>query len=249
MTADAPEDLAAPYTLLAGVYDTIMAEVEYDDWADFVVDLAGQASVAGGPALDLGCGTGNATLPLWRRGYDVEGLDASAAMLAVARRKLPAVRFTRGEFETFSLGRRFSLVYSVFDALNNLLTDDAFAAALARVRAHLLPGGAFVFDVNTPVGLRELWQGGVAEGWADDVYYRWSHDYDEVTGVVTVAAFCRTEDGTFTEVHRERGYDEAALRRLLAEAGFVEVEVVAFPDRAPAPVDAERVWVAARRPA
>lgn len=240
---------AAPYTLLAGVYDAIMAEVEYDEWADFVIELAEASGYAGGPLLDLGCGTGNATLPMWRRGLEVEGLDASEAMLAVARRKLPGVTFTRGDFETFRLGRRFALVYSVFDALNNLLSDEAFARALGRIRAHLRPGGVLVFDVNTPTGLRELWEGGVAEGWADDVYYRWSHDYDEATGLVTVAAYCQTEEGGFTEVHRERGYAEAELRRLLAAAGFVDARVVAFPGAGPAPAEAERVWVVARAPA
>lgn len=41
----------------------------------------------GGRALDLGCGTGNYTLELRRRGFDVIGLDASEGMLAVARSK------------------------------------------------------------------------------------------------------------------------------------------------------------------
>jgi ubiquinone/menaquinone biosynthesis C-methylase UbiE len=40
-----------------------------------------------GTALDLGCGTGNYTLELKRRGFDVIGLDASDGMLEVARRK------------------------------------------------------------------------------------------------------------------------------------------------------------------
>jgi ubiquinone/menaquinone biosynthesis C-methylase UbiE len=41
----------------------------------------------GGRALDLGCGTGNYTLELKRRGFDVIGLDASEGMLKVARAK------------------------------------------------------------------------------------------------------------------------------------------------------------------
>ncbi len=45
-------------------------------------------SRGGGRALDLGCGTGNYTLELRRRGgFDVIGLDASEGMLAVARSK------------------------------------------------------------------------------------------------------------------------------------------------------------------
>ncbi|ASJ11232.1 ubiquinone biosynthesis protein UbiE [Thermococcus sp. P6] len=40
-----------------------------------------------GRALDLGCGTGNYTLELKRRGFEVIGLDASEGMLSVARSK------------------------------------------------------------------------------------------------------------------------------------------------------------------
>src|SRR5690606_15503997 len=89
---------AVPFTLLAGVYDAIMAEVEYDEWAAFILELAHVRGYAGGPLLDLGCGTGNSTVPMSDRGLDVSGVDASAAMLDVAREKLPHVEFTQATF-------------------------------------------------------------------------------------------------------------------------------------------------------
>lgn len=244
---------AAPYTDLAGVYDRLMADIEYDDWAAFILRTAERRGFAGGALLDLGCGTGNATLPMWELGYEVEGLDASPAMLAVARRKLPGIAFHHGTFEEFSLPRRFHLVYSVFDALNNLLDEAAFSRCLTRVREHLVPGGVFMFDVNTPTGLRELWQGGVSEGWADDVYYRWTHSYDEATGLATVEAYCDTgaeasTQSAFTEVHQERGYAAADLVRLLAAAGFEDVAVIEYPEGETASRDAERVWAVAVSP-
>ena len=36
---------------------------------------------------DVACGTGNITIPLARRGYDMTGVDASESMLNVARGK------------------------------------------------------------------------------------------------------------------------------------------------------------------
>lgn len=242
-----PDDITEPFTLLAGVYDVIMAEVEYDEWAAFILELAGARGYLGGPLLDLGCGTGNSTAPMSERGLDVTGVDASEAMLAVARAKLPDVSFYRAGFTEFELGESFELVYSVFDALNNLLTDTDMREALRRVHRHLHAGGLLIFDVNTPTGLRDLWEGGRAEGWADDVYYRWSHSYDEATGLAHVEALCSTAEGSFVERHSERGYAAADLVGLLAGAGFVSVEVVNFPDGEPAPADADRIWVVARR--
>ena len=238
---------ARPFTSLATVYDDIMAEVEYEEWCEFILREARARGYADGPVHDLGCGTGNATMPMFRRGLEVSGSDASEAMLAVARTKLPTVEFTNARFAELDLGRRFELVYSVFDALNNLLTDEDFSAAAGNVRRHLLPGGIFVFDVNTDSGLRELWEGGKAEGWGDDVYYRWSHHYDEETGLAHVEAFCTTETGSFIERHSERGYDALDLLRLLGSVGFSAIEVIDFPDGDTAPNDAARVWVVAKR--
>lgn len=237
---------ADPFTQLAEVYDTIMAEVEYGDWAEFLLDLASERGFRSGSILDIGCGTGNAMLPLAGRGLELHGVDASEAMLAVARAKLPGAKFTRATFTDFELHRRFDLVISVFDSLNNLLTDADFSDMAERVVRHLRPGGLFVFDVNTPAGLKDLWEGGKAEGWADDVYYCWVHSFDESTGLATVEAYCDHPGGSFTEVHTERGYEPASLNRLLLGAGFRSVECLLYPDGAPADETADRLWVVAR---
>jgi len=237
-----------PFTALAEVYDAIMADVEYQEWTDFILRLARERGFRGGRLLDLGCGTGNATAPMVARGLEVVGVDASDAMLAVARRKLPEVRFHRADVRRLRLRGRFELAYSVFDALNNLLDPAGFAAMARRVWQLLMPGGLFIFDMNTTVGLRDLWEGGCVEGWAGDVYYRWVHSFDEARGLATVEAFCETQVGAFTEVHRERPYDPPELRALLGEAGFEAVEALSYPSAHPAPEDAARVWVVARKP-
>ncbi len=239
---------SAPFTRLADVYDAIMADVAYEDWLDFVLREVTRRGFAGGRLLDLGCGTGNATAPAVARGFVVDGVDASDAMLAVARRKLPDSRLVAADVRDFALPERYALVYSVFDALNNLLDDAAFLAMLARVRAHLQPGGWLMFDANTRRGLRQLWEGDRAEGWADDVYYRWLHRYDPERDLATVEAYCEGPGGSFTEVHHERPYDPDDLRRLLARAGFEAIEVVTYPDAAPADADDPRVWALARSP-
>lgn len=236
----------APFTALARVYDRIMADIEYGEWTDFVLATAAEWGFTDGPILDIGCGTGNATLPLARQGLDVEGLDASQAMLAVAASKLPGTTFHLGDFQTFRLQRRYALIYSIFDSLNNLLTDQAFSAMAQNVRRHLAPDGLFVFDVNTTAGLRQLWEGGVASGWADDVYYRWEHSFDEEQQLAKVEAYCDTPEGAFTEVHYERGYDPQTVVRLLTAAGFLTVQVSAHPDGGPVHADTDRLWVVAR---
>ena len=237
-----------PFSALAEVYDEIMVDVEYEEWLDFVLDQAGRRGYPRGPVLDLGCGTGNITIPLARRGFHAVGLDASEAMLDVARRKAPNMVWCLADFTSFSIRDRFALVVSVFDSLNNLLSPEQFLATCERVREHLLPGGLFFFDMNTTVGLADLWEGGVVEGWAGDVYYRWEHSYDESAGLARVEAYCERNGRSFTEVHLERPFDPEEIDSLLAQAGFDPVEILTYPGGEPAVADEERIWVVARAP-
>src|SRR5215469_18786484 len=60
------------------------------DWAEAGTDvcfLLEQFRNTTGPILELGCGTGRAAIPLAEAGFEVHGLDASSAMLSVARSK------------------------------------------------------------------------------------------------------------------------------------------------------------------
>ncbi|MVN89189.1 methyltransferase domain-containing protein [Deinococcus sp. HMF7620] len=243
-----------PFTALAAVYDAIMADVEYDHWADFVLSYARDGGLTHpGTALDLACGTGGFTRELQEAGWAITGLDFSEAMLAEARHRLPGVPFVQGDLRSFALPKRFDLVTCVFDSLNNLLTPSDLGAALTQARAHLWPGGLFAFDVNTRLGVQELWEGDAIEGLAPmpggaEVHYHWSHHFEPDSGLGVVQALCRVEGDEFIETHRERGYDPADLEPLLKAAGFARWEIVEYPDYAPPAADAPRVWVFAWAP-
>ncbi len=238
---------AEPFSLLAEVYDAIMSDVEYGAWADFILDVALGAGSEVRSILDLGCGTGNSSEPFIEAGLAVTGVDLSAEMLAVARTKFPEATFVQADFTAFKLSETFDLVVSVFDSLNNLLDPRDFRRCAERVLGHLKSGGLFIFDVNTTVGLRNLWEDDRAEGWVDDVYYLWTHSFDEETGLAKVVAYCEKGARSFTEVHLERPYDPAELRTLLAAAGFGKVQILTYPHGYAATGEDERIWVVAQR--
>ena len=240
---------APPFTSLAAVYDEIMQDVPYASWVDFALREAARRGWTGGRVLELGCGTGNATLLLEARGLEIVAVDASPEMLAVARGKLTRAELVRGDVRDVDLRGRFTLALGVFDVVNNLLADDDLPRVAGHVLAHLAPGGVWAFDANTSAGLEALWEGEVVEGWAGDVHYRWRHAWDPVARLATVDAWCEGPAGAFREEHRERPYDPDELRTLLTHAGFARVDVVVFPSGEAAEADDPRVWAFATAPA
>ena len=174
----------------------------YDDSSEGMFDPASIDTVAGvlaglaggGPALELGIGTGRIALPLARRGVEVHGIDMSRAMVARLRAKPggDAIGVTIGDFATTRVDGTFSLAYLVFNTIENLTSQDAQVACFRNAAAHLESGGRFVVEVEVPE-LRRLPPGQTVlpwrvtpTHWAFDIYdtatQAMSSNYITVTG-------------------------------------------------------------------
>ena len=101
-------------------------------------------------ALELAVGTGRIAVPLAARGIRVAGIDYAPPMIEQLRSKTDAVEAVVGDMTTTRIDGTFSLVYLVFNSINNVTTQDGQAAAFANAAAHLKPGGSFVIEVGTP---------------------------------------------------------------------------------------------------
>lgn len=95
--------------------------------------------------LDVGCGTGR-HLELLRHRYEVVGLDRSAAMLRIARRRLPGVRLVRGDMRAFYLGRAFDVVSCLYSGIGHLRSTREVGASFANFARHLRPGGVCLVE-------------------------------------------------------------------------------------------------------
>jgi SAM-dependent methyltransferase len=146
--------LCPEYDTFADLYDHV---TPYRDRPDvgFYVALAREA---GGPVLEMACGTGRVLIPCARAGARMIGADASAGMLEVCRKKLAAeppevrarVEIVAADMRKFDLGRRVPLISIPFRGFQHLLTVEDQRRALAALRRHLAPGGRLVFDVFNP---------------------------------------------------------------------------------------------------
>ncbi len=146
----------------AAAYDEQSADMYAPGVLGPAVDFLA-ARAAGGRALELAVGTGRVALALADRGVPVHGVERSPAMAArlAAKPGSERVPVTLGDMATATAPGRYRLVYAVFNAVTNLLTQERQVACFANAARHLEPGGAFVAEVFVPQ-LRRLPPGEVA---------------------------------------------------------------------------------------
>ncbi len=125
-------------------YDENTADMPVGPMVEFLVPLGS------GGALELAIGTGRIALPLAARGVRVAGIDLSPDMVAQLRHKSTDIPVEIGDMTTTRIGATFSLVYIVFNSINNLTTQDAQVACFENAARHLVPGGCFVVEVGVP---------------------------------------------------------------------------------------------------
>ncbi|MFN7093496.1 MAG: class I SAM-dependent methyltransferase, partial [Allorhizobium sp.] len=107
---------------------------------------------AGKSALEFAIGTGRIALPLSERGCHVAGIELSRPMVAALRKKetRAPIEICIGDMTTSQVAGEFSLVFLVFNTIDNLTTQEAQIACFRNAANHLAPGGRFLIETQVP---------------------------------------------------------------------------------------------------
>jgi len=170
------------------------------------------ASSAGGPVLELGCGTGRVSVPLASDGVELVGIDRSAPMLARARERVArsqrnqrsrpqsATRnpqFVRGDIRALPFrARSFAMVLAPYGILQSLIRPRDLTSTLASVARVVAPGGIFGVDLVPDV---PKWR-----EYRNRVQLRGKADGAHLTLVESVSQDRRRHLTTFEQVYVER---------------------------------------------
>jgi SAM-dependent methyltransferase len=220
-------------------YNRAFANIYNERWIHFAQHVAPQIQAfyestplgdADKRMLDVCCGTGQLAVHFLQQGYTVVGIDLSEDMLGHAWQNAAQyveagqARFLQADAANFSLDDRFGLAVSTFDALNHLPDEEALRDCFQCVHDVLVPGGTFIFDLNTRSGLRAKWNGLRVQD-TDEIFLMDSGAYDEAGNKawVKITGFVRVEDGLyqrFTQVAYNTVFDLAWVQAALLETGF-----------------------------
>ncbi len=114
--------------------------------------------------LEIGCGTGRVALRLADLVTKLVGLDISAAMLEIARRKSSSqsnIQWVQADMQAFKINRQFDLVIIPGHSFQFLLSPDQQLACLACIQQHLALDGRVILHVDH----QDLaWLGGLRSG-------------------------------------------------------------------------------------
>lgn len=245
------------YDFLAGCYDRLTYDVDYPAWADYIEKHFQRRPLPGRTVLDLACGTGSLTRELALRGYEMIGVDLSPEMLAEAAEKNRGVGqiepiFLCQPMEKLDLYGTIDACVCCLDSVNYVTSPQKLQRAFARVHLFLMPGGLFLFDINTAEKLEGL-DGQVFLDETEDAYCVWRAEFSRRSRICSYFMDIFQLDGDSglwrrgEELHRERAYSIPELTAMLEQAGFHDIKTYGELKLRP-PVPGEgRVFFAARK--
>jgi ubiquinone/menaquinone biosynthesis C-methylase UbiE len=164
------------YSKLADIYDTVMEDVNYELWADFVDAIILEHHPNPQTVLELACGTGAVSLYLDElECYNIVGTDKSPQMIDKAKEKNKTMRckvdFKVMDFLNIQLEQTFDIVFCVFDSINYLQTPEQVLQFLEEAKNVLHEESLLIFDFTTPKNsIQSIEYLNNEEGYTEDNY-------------------------------------------------------------------------------
>ncbi len=240
------------YTVLPAFYDKLNCDVDYSEYADYILRNIPSDSPS---VLDLGCGTGNLSIILSKRGADVVGLDNSSEMLALAAHKAKKencnVFLTCQDMAAFSTGRSYDAIVSIFDCLNYVKTKTALFNTFKSVSNELNNGGIFLFDMNTEYKFETVYADNSYVLEEDGVFCAWQNYYDKNSKIcdfyINIFAKNKNVYDRYYEEQTERMFTLDEIKSGLKKAGLTFVGAFSDYNGSPLSTTTERYYIIARK--
>lgn len=221
------------YSDFAYIYDKLMqSDVDYEKWADYIENLFDLYGVNPKLVCDLACGTGNITVPLAKRGYDMTGVDISEDMLNAARAKAGEldILFLNQSITRLDLYGTMDAFLCMIDGINYVITPRLLEYAFKRIKSCFMnPGALFIFDISTRYKLENTIGSNTFIHSDRDIFYTWQNSYIKSKNISDMLLTFFVRQGKlyrrFEERHIQRAYTAEELLYMLKKAGFSQIDI------------------------
>lgn len=209
------------YNILASFYDPLVKDDQATlEWVNFIEKHANRFH----SVLEYACGSGEITLALARKGYQVKASDLSADMVKQAQNKKKADLV---DFFVWDMRNAYSykadLVLCLCDSMNYLQDDEQFRQVIKNAYDNLNEDGTYIFDVHSLDRLEEFEEEFYEEGMIDGKGYEWSIESHQ-DQIFQNFVFFDEEGHPSYEQHVQKVFHPDDIMKWLDEAGF-EAEV------------------------
>ena len=218
------------YRYLAKVYDSLMSDVDYLEWAEYLHGFL--KSSGANRILEVSCGTGNITFELSALGLDIIASDLSLEMLKIAKQRNAAlcadVRFVQQDMRKIRVGNKVDALVCSCDGANYI--DETGLAQFAHSAYDALkPGGLLLFDISSSYKLKSVMDGQVYFDESDDTACIWKNTFDEAHNSLTLDVTLFVKNGDmferFHETHTQYAHEIQTVQKCLVDAGFSQIDV------------------------
>ncbi len=191
-----------PYSRSASFYDELMEDIDYEGWADYLLDLASELKIRTDRIIDFSCGTGTLLNYLSKNNSAARGLDISGEMIRQARLKYPKHEWFIQDMLTASMPPEFTLGINVHDSLNYISQTDILKNYIRRMQKGRINGQSLIFDFALPELIKRYFveQTETKKMTNGDILHRW-HSYDEEKNICRTYLEITHNKQTVTEIH------------------------------------------------
>ncbi|MBQ8011935.1 MAG: class I SAM-dependent methyltransferase [Oscillospiraceae bacterium] len=222
------------YENFAAYYDALTENVEYPLRAARLHHLVNTyIRTDGRILLDLACGSGSMSEEMAKLGYDVIGVDNSPSMLTAAMDKkyesgLP-IQYLCQDMREIDMFGTMDVTICTLDSLNHLPSLEDVKQVFERVSLFAMPGGLFLFDMNTVYKHREILSGQTYIYDTEDVFCAWENHLREGSNIVDMQLTFFEKDGNTyyrsEEQISENAYSVQEITDAVREAGLELLEI------------------------
>ena len=134
------------YDKVSSIYEALMCEVNYENWADYLKEVIGRFSKSYGPVLELASGTCKLAGILKKYFKEIVATDISFNMLKRSSDK--NLKKICCDMTLLAVKTKFPIIISTFDSVNYLLSEKKLEQLFNEVKQVLTDDGIFTFDAS-----------------------------------------------------------------------------------------------------